>query len=84
MTDNVGQPSAIPKNSQADRCKLVVAFIVLVDLAYLLSFSNNPSPEMGRIFVIIIATSLASFALGVPLELIGDYISPLTRGLTFG
>ena len=62
---------------------LVVVFLVLAGFAYLLSFSNNPSPELGRIFVIVIAVSLVSFTLAIPLVLIGDYISPPDPWLDF-
>jgi len=60
-----------------------VIWLVLAELAYFLSFSNNPSPEVGRTFVIIIAISLVSFALGVPFALIGGYISPPDPWLDF-
>jgi hypothetical protein len=75
-TDNVGHSSLLfARILRLTGAGLFVSFIVLAEFAYLLSFSN-PSPELGRTFVIIIVVSLVSFALGVPLALIGDYISP--------
>ncbi len=61
---------------------LSVAWLLLTEFLYLLSFSN-PSPEAGRIFVISIAVALISFAVGIPLVLIGDYISPPDPWLDF-
>jgi hypothetical protein len=59
-----------------------VAWLLLTEFLYLLSFSN-PSPEAGRIFAIGIAIALISFAVGIPLVLIGDYISPPDPWLDF-
>jgi hypothetical protein len=49
----------------------------------LLALSNDQSPEVGRIIWLSIVISLASFALGLPLALIGDYISPPDPWLDF-
>ena len=61
---------------------LVAVWLLLTEYLYLWSFSN-PSPEAGRFFVIGIVVAIASFALGVPLVLIGDYISPPDPWLDF-
>ena len=83
-TDNVGHSSLwFARILRLTGVSLFVVFLVLAELAYLFSFSNNPSPEVGRTFVIVIVTSLVSFALGVPLALIGDYISPPDPWLDF-
>lgn len=62
---------------------LVVVWLVLTEFLYLLSLSNSSSPEVGGIFVIGIVVALVSFALGVPLALIGDYISAPDSWLDF-
>jgi hypothetical protein len=61
---------------------LVAVWLLLTEYLYLWSFSN-PSPEAGRFFVIGIVVAITSFALGVPLVLIGDYISPPDPWLDF-
>jgi len=61
---------------------LVGVWLLLTEFLYLLSFSNA-SPEVGRTFVIGIAVALVSFALGIPLVLIGDHISPPDPWLDF-
>jgi len=61
---------------------LVGVWLLLTTSLYFLSFSN-PSPDAGRTFVIGIVVSLVSFGLGLPLVLIGDYISPPDPWLDF-
>jgi len=61
---------------------LFVVFILVSEFLYFLSFSNQ-SPESSRIFVIGIVVALVSFAVGVPLALIGDHISPPDQWLDF-
>ena len=61
---------------------LFVASILVSEFLYFLSFSN-PSPELSRVLVIGIVVALVSFAVGVPLALIGDYISPPDPWLDF-
>jgi hypothetical protein len=60
----------------------MVVWLLLTEFLYLSSFSN-PSPEAGHIFVIGIVVALVSFAVGIPLVLIGDYISPPDPWLDF-
>jgi hypothetical protein len=82
-TDSVGHSALLfARILRLTGVSLFVVYIVLAELTYLLSFSN-PSPEVGHTFVIIIAISLVSFALGVPLALIGDRISPPDPWLDF-
>jgi len=61
---------------------LVAVWLSLASLLYFLSFSN-PSPELSRFLWIDIVVSLASAALGFPLLLIGNYVSPPDPWLDF-
>ena len=82
-TDNLGHSSLLfPRILRLTGVSLVLVWLVLTELLYLVSFSNL-SPEAGRMFLIGIIVALVSFALGVPLALIGDRVSPPDPWLDF-
>jgi len=61
---------------------LLTLWLSLTSLLYFLSFSN-PSPGLGRFFLIGIVVALVSAALGFPLVFIGNHVSPPDPWLDF-
>ena len=83
--ENVGHSSLLfARILRLTGASFFVVFLILVEVALSLSFSSSsPSPELSRIFIITIAVSLVSAALGIPLILIGNSISPPDPWLDF-